>query len=44
MSSRLKAATLVAVTATQTTRADGATHQEDFRWDYVSLVADGTDG
>lgn len=44
MSSRLKATTLVAVTATQTTRADGATYQEDFRWDYVSPVADGAEG
>ncbi|WP_407841215.1 hypothetical protein ACE1OC_40185 [Streptomyces sp. DSM 116496] len=43
MSSRLKAAALVAVTVTQTTRADGATYQEDFRWDHVPLVADGPD-
>ncbi|MDD9381192.1 hypothetical protein M8Z33_31990 [Streptomyces sp. ZAF1911] len=43
MSSHLNAAMLVAVTATQTTPADGATSPTDFRWDYVSLVADRAD-
>ncbi|MER5306772.1 hypothetical protein ABT034_03085 [Streptomyces sp. NPDC002773] len=55
MLSRLKAATLVAVTATtllagavtgavsQSTGSDGVTYQADWRWDSAPLTADGAD-
>ncbi|MBT2470513.1 hypothetical protein J7E97_22215 [Streptomyces sp. ISL-66] len=55
MFSRLKTATLLAVTATalltgavtgvpaQITGSDGVTHQADWRWDSAPLVAGGAD-